>query len=111
MPQVAKGAAAAFSGQPVVSQKDALERMEKVYELTFQMFEKATAYENVILVAGYAGFFALWSAVASEMPRATTLWSVGLIGISLITYVAFHIAQMVTRAVFEFRMWRWWPRR
>jgi len=104
MPQVAKGAATAFSGQPIISQKDALERMERVYQLTFQMFEKATAYENVILVAGYAGFFALWSAVAGEMPRSTTLWSVGLMGVSLVVYVAFHIAQMVTRAVFQFRM-------
>ena len=103
MPYIAKDAASAFSTQPVISQEDALERMQRGYELTFQMFEKATAYENVILVAGYAGFFALWSAVAHEMPRDTTLWSVGLIGVSLVAYVAFHIAQMVTRAVFQFR--------
>ena len=78
--------------------------LEKLYELNFQMLEKATAYENVMLAAAYAGFFALWSSVAKDVSEAVRYWSVGLIGVSLIAYVVFHILQMSARAIFQYRM-------
>ncbi|MFC5344618.1 hypothetical protein ACETK8_08545 [Brevundimonas staleyi] len=78
--------------------------LEKLYELNFQMLEKATAYENVMLAAAYAGFFALWSSVAKDVSESVRYWSVGLIGVSLIAYVVFHILQMSARAIFQYRL-------
>ncbi|CAN5256613.1 hypothetical protein BH10PSE1_BH10PSE1_34560 [soil metagenome] len=89
---------------PSPTHREMSERLDQLYQLSFQMFEKATAYENVVLVAGYAGFFALWSSVVKDIPPVIRFWSVGLMGISLVVYVLFHIAQMTTRAVFQYRM-------
>lgn len=63
----------------------------------------AAAYDSVIIVAGYAAFFALWSAVTEDISTAARLVTVALMGGSLLFYIAWHIIQMLTRQKSEWR--------
>jgi len=59
------------------------EILEAQKELLAHTFSQAQAYTNVILVAGYAGFFAIWSFIKPELTKATVFWSGLLISLSL----------------------------
>lgn len=60
-------------------------------------FSQARAYTNVIMVAGYAGMFALWNMQADRLTPVTSL-SVGLLlAISLAAFVGWEIYGMVER--------------
>jgi hypothetical protein len=72
-----------------------------IYERRLRLIEsswdKASAYDNAITVAGYAAFFALWSGVADDVaPPARTL-TAALMGVSLLLYISWTILVMVTR--------------
>ncbi|WP_411904169.1 hypothetical protein [Methylorubrum thiocyanatum] len=70
-------------------------------ELLTKAFDRSTAYSNVILVAGYAGIFTIWSFTKSQLPdRAMIAIALSLL-ISLAAFVVFEIVKMLltTRAV------------
>ncbi|HBB96752.1 MAG TPA: hypothetical protein DC054_15340 [Blastocatellia bacterium] len=54
-------------------------------------YEKANAYTNLIIVAGYAGLFAVWQFTKDNLSRKQTLISALLIIISLAIFVIFEI--------------------
>lgn len=60
-------------------------------ELTAHTFSQAQAYTNLVLVAGYAGFFAIWSFIKTDMSRAQIFWSGLLITLSLTTFMVWEI--------------------
>lgn len=65
--------------------------LEAQKELTAHAFGQAQAYTNVILVVGYAGFFAIWSFVKADMTRAQVFWSGLLIALSLTAFILWEI--------------------
>lgn len=68
-------------------------------EMLAELFSQARAYTNVVIVAGYAGAFAIWNFLSERLTPATGL-SVGLLlCISLATYVAWEIYAMVQKQV------------
>lgn len=68
-----------------------------------EIYGHAAAYETAIIVAGYAAFFALWAGVSSNISPLCRLITVGLMGISLMCYLVWHILQMLTRQTYEFQ--------
>ncbi len=64
-----------------------------------KIFEHAKNYSNVICIAGYAGFFAIWNNVKDGMNKATSSHLAMYIGISLISFVLFEIIGMIGRAL------------
>src|SRR5258708_28488103 len=54
-------------------------------------YEKANAYTNLIIVAGYAGLFAVWQFTKDNLSRKQTLISALLIIVSLAIFVIFEI--------------------
>lgn len=54
-------------------------------------YEKASAYANLLIVAGYAGFFALWQMTKDYLGRKQTLLSALLMLVSLIVFIVFEI--------------------
>lgn len=60
-----------------------------------KMYDAGTTYNQVIVLAGYAAFFAVWSATAEDLPRWVVLASGASIIISVIVYVAWSVANMV----------------
>lgn len=74
------------------------ERDKKVgmlMQLNEKLMTQATNYTNLILVAGYAGFFGLWSSLITKLPN----WLYALSGLfallSLILFVSWEIIKMI----------------
>jgi len=55
------------------------------------VYEKANAYTNLITVAGYAGFFALWQLTKENLTRTQSLVSALLMVVSITIFVIFEI--------------------
>lgn len=81
------------------------QKLRLFYEtlLSFQTksLEQSSTYNQVIILAGYAAFFAVWSTVSSEIPRWALLVSGGLIVISVIVYVAWTVANMILLKTYQ----------
>jgi hypothetical protein len=60
-------------------------------ELLSASFSQAQAYTNIVLGAGYAGFFAVWAFTRDYLSDLQVLWSALLMSFSLIAFVAFEV--------------------
>lgn len=64
-------------------------------QLNEKLMTQATNYTNLILVAGYAGYFGLWSTLVGRLPN----WLYALCGLlallSLLLFVSWEIIKMV----------------
>lgn len=78
----------------------ALERERTVRTLHFLAgsMSQGRDYTNVIVVAGYAGFFGLWAGMAGDVSAGPRLLSGGLMGFSLLCFIAWELAKMVQLA-------------
>ena len=74
---------------------DTKRRIDLVVETQIRIiagsYEKANAYTNLIILAGYAGLFALWQLTKDNLSRAQTLTSALLMLISIVIFVLFEI--------------------
>ena len=72
---------------------------DKEVALSMQLNEKmmthATNYTNLILVAGYAGFFGFWSTIVNKLPQPIYAISGLLALISLLLFISWEITKMV----------------
>lgn len=75
------------------------ELIEAQKEILASTFSQAQAYTNLIIAAGYAGFFGIWSFVKDDLTRGTMFWSALLISLSLAAFIAFEIYGMYYRSV------------
>ncbi len=57
-------------------------------------YARGRDYSNFIIAAGYAAFIALWAGTAKDIGVEARLLSGGLLGLSLIVFVAFEIVKM-----------------
>lgn len=60
-------------------------------ELICSAYSQEMAYTNLIIGAGYAGFFATWAFTRKLLPDQLVLWSALFISISLISFVGFEV--------------------
>lgn len=60
-------------------------------ELLSFSFSRAMAYTNLILGAGYAGFFATWGFTRDRLSAHETLWAALLVTLSLLSFVLFEV--------------------
>ena len=67
---------------------------DAVVSFQAKALSEAASYNQVIVLAGYAAFFAIWSAVSSSLPKSIVLTSGGLMTVSVIVYVSWTIANM-----------------
>ena len=63
-------------------------------EYQSRIFDSSVAYNQIIVLGGYAAFFGVWSAVAEDIPREVLLGSGALILVSLIVYVSWTVVGM-----------------
>jgi hypothetical protein len=73
------------------------QKMDAVVQFASTLFDKAAAYENVIVLGGYVAFFSVWATVSHQLTKNAALLCGGLMAISLTLYVGWHILQMLTR--------------
>ena len=79
----------------------AAEKMvEAVSKLVTTTYDKAVAYTNLILIAGYASFFALLGATKSLLHERTTVIAALLMAISVSSFILFEVYKMILHARF-----------
>jgi hypothetical protein len=67
-------------------------------EITTKTYDKAAAFTNIIMVAGYAAAFTIWAYTRAQLPpRANIIVALALL-VSVVTFVAFEVLKMVVSA-------------
>jgi hypothetical protein len=85
--------------QQVADQGARLEAIERTALVDFHIkflassFDKGAAYTNIVLLAGYAAFFGLWSLV-KDLGSAANVWSILCILASVTVFVVFEFVKM-----------------
>ena len=72
-------------------QKAIDELIDRQIRVVAGSFEKAAAYTNIIVLAGYAAFFGLWQLTKPLLSPKLALLAALLMSISAITFVVFEI--------------------
>jgi hypothetical protein len=74
--------------------------------LSFQSksFDQSSSYNQVVVLAGYAAFFAVWSAVSDKVSEWVVLTCGGLIILSVMVYVAWTVANMIFLSTYQHEM-------
>ena len=80
-------------GEPLRDQ-DPFDRQK---EMLADTFSQARSYTNIIMVAGYAGIFALWNAITKELTPETNLGVGILVAVSITTFVGWEIFGLAQR--------------
>ena len=70
-------------------------RKQVLIEISTALYEKSTAYNNLILAAGYAAFFTTWSNTQPFLSEVQSRASVVSILISLLVFILWEIYKMV----------------
>jgi hypothetical protein len=60
-------------------------------ELLAFAYNSAAAYTNLILGAGYVGYFATWAFLKDRLTPLTELWSALLVLVSLLSFILFEV--------------------
>jgi hypothetical protein len=74
---------------------DAEQFLDKTLEFQSRAVEISQSHTQVIILAGYAAFFALWSAMALDVSRPWALLSGFLMIVSVIIFVGWTVAGLV----------------
>jgi hypothetical protein len=62
-----------------------------IVDIQSKLYDKATAYTNLVMLGGYAGGFTLWSYTKSQLPpRANIIVALSL-GMSLVGFVLYQV--------------------
>ncbi len=54
-------------------------------------YNSAAAYNNVVLGAGYVGYFATWAFMHDRLTPTTELWTALLVILSLLSFILFEV--------------------
>lgn len=58
-------------------------------------FDKSVAYTNIMLIGGYAGYFALWQLTKEYLTKPQILWAALLVLVSLVFFILFEVIKMI----------------
>ncbi len=86
---------AAKEVQATVQQMQLEDAQEVHLKLTSMLIEKGSAYTNLVIVAGYASFFALMPLVKDLLSTDQRRWSALLMLISLAAFAGFEVFKML----------------
>ena len=64
---------------------------EHQIEMIAQAYEKASTYTNLVILAGYAGLFALWQFTKEHLSRGQSVWVALLALLSITVFVVYEI--------------------
>lgn len=85
---------------PNMSEDEAAEKAkDRLVEINSRLYDRATAYTNLILVGGYAGAFTIWNFTRKELPSKATIACALLLSISLAVFVFFEVYKMVSGTI------------
>lgn len=85
------------------AEQDQQEIQNKLIDFHASVYGFAATYDNIVVLAGYGAFFALWASINQDLTIGQRLISAALIGVSLTCYVGWHIAEMLMHQKHEYR--------
>jgi hypothetical protein len=68
---------------------------EAIVEIVTKSYDKASAYTNLIMIAGYAGSFTIWSFTKQYLTARCAIAVALALGISLCAFVLFETFKMI----------------
>lgn len=80
--------------------------IEKQKEFLAHVYEKASAYTNLIMVGGYAGLFAIWQFTRDFLTHTESVLVALLTLSSIIVFVGFEVYKNVSTALLLMRLGR-----
>ncbi len=69
-------------------------------EILSHLYQKASSYTNLIILAGYAGIFGIWNLTRELLNKQITIWVAFLVSCSLVLFVGFEVWKMIAEALF-----------
>lgn len=78
------------------------QQLNALKEILAQAYGQASSYSNLIIIAGYVGFYSMWSSVRADMPQTAMLAAGLLVTVSALFFVAFEVYKMI-RTSLHFR--------
>jgi len=79
------------------------EIVETQIKIFSALYEKASAYTQLIIVAGYASYFGIWALVKEYINSRSAIWSALLMSLSVTIFVFFEVAKMTLTGWFLLR--------
>jgi hypothetical protein len=70
-----------------------------IIEVQSKIYDKSTAYTNLIMIGGYAGSFATWAATRPQLPAKANVTIALSLTISLASFILFEVYKMTYTAV------------
>ncbi len=71
------------------------ELIDTQIKIASAIYDKSINYTNLIIMAGYAGFFGLWSSTKNFLTPKQVFWSVLFMIISISVFVFFEVGKMI----------------
>ena len=71
------------------------EQLEGAIKVFTAIYSSARAYTNVVILAGYAAFFAAWGFLRNDIAHRASLWALFLMMVSAAVFVAFEVGKMI----------------
>jgi predicted neutral ceramidase superfamily lipid hydrolase len=71
------------------------QRIDVIIKVTSALYDKAVAYTNVIIIAGYVAFFAIWNTMKANMSRPEMLLTAFCMTFSLVFFVFWEVTKMI----------------
>ena len=75
-------------------ENEILKEVNAIKEIYSSMISSSSNYTNLVIIAGYAGYFSLLSAVKDGIPVIYMLLSAFLIVVSILTFVFYEVYKM-----------------
>lgn len=71
------------------------DRVDVIVKIMSALYDKAAAYTNLIIVAGYIGFFTVWGNMKDTLSEGEMLLSAFCITFSLVFFVFWEVVKMI----------------
>lgn len=72
-----------------------VQAMDKLRDLVVSLYREGSAYTNLIIVAGYAGAFAIWHFMETSISQDVRISSALALLISVLCFVSFEVQKMI----------------
>ena len=76
-------------------QRVAKETRDNFVEILSAAYDKAMAYTNLIMIAGYVSFFTMWSFTREYLSKGQVLWSALIMTVSIVVFVSYEVLKMI----------------
>lgn len=75
------------------------DKRDWLLKATSTLYDKASSYTNLIMAAGYAAYFAMWSNTAPLISHCLARVSAALMLVSLLAFIFWEVAKMILIAL------------